>query len=456
MRSAYTRPGSSLFSNLLWFFSIFVFINAFNFQHNPPGGWQQQQMPDIRSLTIRDLTFADSLNGYAIASKYVNPDTSMILKTTNGGENWEIIFNQARIRMSRVIFLNNSTGFVSGGTGSGTPYLLKTTNGGSSWIYIDVPGINFLDDISVFNENTIWIVDDNGFNGGLFRTTNGGQNWELQYGGGLGGTKPNRLYFYDGKFGWAGENNFFSQFLLKTTNSGLNWIQVPGQNGFKKICFIDTLNGWKTRGDTMKFTSDGGSNWTNQSLQSGGNITSSFMLDFSIAGGDTIWGIGGYVYSGSNARAILHYSTNGGSSWLYQIPDTSGGTFNFVNFISTKIGWAYGIDRNGIHTATGGGPVFLGIKQISAEIPQNFHLHQNYPNPFNPTTKIRFELNRSEEVRLEVYDISGRRVSGLLNRQLPAGIYEYTFDGRDLASGVYFYSLTTQEKKITRKMVFAK
>jgi len=180
------------------------------------------------------------------------------------------------------------------------------------------------------------------------------------------------------------------------------------------------------------------------------------MLDFSIAASDTIWGIGGYVYSGSNARPILHYSTNGGSSWLYQIPDTSGGTFNFVNFISTKIGWAYGIDRNGIHTATGGGPVFLGIKQISAEIPQNFHLHQNYPNPFNPITRVRIEVKSSEVVRLDVYDISGRKVSESLSSQLPAGTYEYIFNGEGLSSGVYFCSLVTRDERFTVKMVLAK
>ncbi len=442
-------------TGILWFFSIIIFINAFNFQHNPPGGWQQQQMPNLNNRPLADITFIDSLTGYAVTGDNSPADTNFIVKTTNGGDNWSIKGSVYR-DLSRVVFLNAETGYICGGYNVSGGFLSKTTNSGLNWNQIETPSTLRIDDISVLSEDTIWIVDGNAFFGGLFRTTNGGQNWEVQYGGGLGGTKPNRVYFYDGKFGWAGENNFFSQFLLKTTNSGLNWTQVPRQNGFKKICFIDSLNGWKTRGDTMKSTSDGGSNWTNQSLQSGGNITSSFMLDFSIASGDTIWGIGGYVYSGSNARAILHYSTNGGSSWLYQIPDTSGGTFNFVNFVSTDIGWAYGIDRNGIHTATGGGPVFLDVKQISVEIPQNFHLHQNYPNPFNPTTRIRFELKSSEVVRLEVYDISGKRVSESLSSQLPAGTYEYIFNGEGLSSGVYFCTLVTSDERFTVKMVFAK
>ena len=73
-------------SSLLYFFSIFIFINAFNFQHNPPGAWRQQFMPEIQGLDIADVVFLDSLTGYAVAK------LNYILKTTNGGENWSIIY----------------------------------------------------------------------------------------------------------------------------------------------------------------------------------------------------------------------------------------------------------------------------------------------------------------------------------------------------------------------------
>jgi len=94
-------------------------------------------------------------------------------------------------------------------------------------------------------------------------------------------------------------------------------------------------------------------------------------------------------------------------------------------------------------------------------IPSGFRLDQNYPNPFNPQTTIRFELTAAGAVRLAVYDVLGRMVAKLLDSDLSAGTHEVVFDGRggdsaSLASGVYFYRLTTEEGVLTRKMMLMK
>ena len=65
----------------------------------------------------------------------------------------------------------------------------------------------------------------------------------------------------------------------------------------------------------------------------------------------------------------------------------------------------------------------------------------NYPNPFNPSTTIRYELPKSSEVRLGVYDMLGREVAVLVNAMLDAGVHEATFDGSGLAGGAYVYRL---------------
>ena len=70
-----------------------------------------------------------------------------------------------------------------------------------------------------------------------------------------------------------------------------------------------------------------------------------------------------------------------------------------------------------------------------------FQLYPNYPNPFNPSTTIKFEIPRTSLVNLTVYDILGRQVSVLVNERRDAGVYEVSFDGSNLASGVYFYRL---------------
>ena len=98
----------------------------------------------------------------------------------------------------------------------------------------------------------------------------------------------------------------------------------------------------------------------------------------------------------------------------------------------------------------------INIHQISNQIPEKFTLHQNYPNPFNPTTIIKFDIPKNVKVSLKVYDILGKEVANLVNSDLNAGIYEYTFEGTGLTSGIYFYTLSTGDFKQTKKMLLVK
>ena len=93
--------------------------------------------------------------------------------------------------------------------------------------------------------------------------------------------------------------------------------------------------------------------------------------------------------------------------------------------------------------------------------PVKFLLEQNYPNPFNPKTKIGFKLANSGFVSLKVYDISGKQVAVLEDKEMTPGAYNIDFDGSNLSSGVYIYRLETTGKdgnKIvdSRKMVLIK
>ncbi|RMI03418.1 MAG: T9SS C-terminal target domain-containing protein, partial [Calditrichaeota bacterium] len=84
---------------------------------------------------------------------------------------------------------------------------------------------------------------------------------------------------------------------------------------------------------------------------------------------------------------------------------------------------------------------------------QAYRLEQNSPNPFNPSTRIRYTLQKPVFVKLTVYDILGRKVRTLVNGHQQAGSYTVTFDGRDLASGVYLYKLKIGNVVETRKMM---
>ncbi|MCP4569982.1 MAG: T9SS type A sorting domain-containing protein [FCB group bacterium] len=94
-------------------------------------------------------------------------------------------------------------------------------------------------------------------------------------------------------------------------------------------------------------------------------------------------------------------------------------------------------------------------------LPSTYSLDQNYPNPFNPSTAIQFSMAQAGRVKLEVFNLLGQSVKTLLDRNYPTGRHTVTWDGtsnedRLVASGIYFYRLTSNDFSITRKMVLMK
>jgi len=99
----------------------------------------------------------------------------------------------------------------------------------------------------------------------------------------------------------------------------------------------------------------------------------------------------------------------------------------------------------------------LDVKTISENIPSNFSLNQNYPNPFNPTTKITFDVAKMSNVKIAIFDVLGREVSVLVNKQLNAGQYSTEWIASNYPSGVYFYVLSVNGENVnTKKMVLKK
>jgi hypothetical protein len=98
-------------------------------------------------------------------------------------------------------------------------------------------------------------------------------------------------------------------------------------------------------------------------------------------------------------------------------------------------------------------PVVEGFEN---QLPTKYELFQNYPNPFNPVTAIRYSVPKSSEVRIEVFNIRGQKITTLVNTNKPAGFYEVNFDATNLSSGYYFYHLKTKEFSEVRKMVVTK
>ncbi|NBC05555.1 MAG: T9SS type A sorting domain-containing protein [Bacteroidetes bacterium] len=90
------------------------------------------------------------------------------------------------------------------------------------------------------------------------------------------------------------------------------------------------------------------------------------------------------------------------------------------------------------------------------ETPSQVQLNQNYPNPFNPTTQISYQLPQQSDVLLEVYDLTGKLITTLVNETVSSGTHSVTFDAANLSSGVYMYRLQTANRVLSRKLTVIK
>ena len=158
----------------------------------------------------------------------------------------------------------------------------------------------------------------------------------------------------------------------------------------------------------IAYTMNGGLNWTNAEGNTIGGFDVKFIND-------------SMGYSGTFDFPKIMKSSDGGATWGYQTTPIGSGNLVSVLKGDTSNVWAGGI----MHTTDGGGPIiFTSIQQISTEIPSDFKLYQNYPNPFNPSTTIEFELKKTSDVSLQIFNISGRLIDGAAYTLIrsPAGI----------------------------------
>ena len=130
-------------------------------------------------------------------------------------------------------------------------------------------------------------------------------------------------------------------------------------------------------------------------------------------------------------------------------------TFEDKNLLPGKYAYQLKqIDYNGTSTT------YSLNGSIEIAVPKKLTLSQNYPNPFNPITKIDYDLPVDAKVSMKIYDLSGREIISLVNTFQKAGAYTVTFDGTNLATGIYLYSLVVESngkiESFTKKMTLIK
>ena len=153
---------------------------------------------------------------------------------------------------------------------------------------------------------------------------------------------------------------------------------------------------------------------------------------------------GELVDAGGNVVAV----NNGTSSNPFTLTAPSAGTYT-VNAGFKNPSRQYGT-TSVVVNVTGVEENLVGFN------PNTFKLYANYPNPFNPTTKIRYAISQTAFTTLKVYSVTGKEVATLINEEKTPGVYEVNFDGKNLASGIYFYKLQAGNFTDVKEMVLLK
>lgn len=395
--------------------------------------WTQQTSPTTSNL------FAGWCVNYDVC--WLAGVGGVVVRTSNSGTTWTNVGGGllAGADLYSISCIDANTAIVGAGDGS----IYRTSNAGANWTFINLTPANpFIDVVHMFNATYGFVMGDPA--GGTWKyyiTSNGGLNWtqpsnappsvgtEAGWNNSYGATDTGHIWWGTNVSKiWRG--GFRSAFTSSSTGSQVNSYGV---------CFNDNTTGVATfsTGPTQ-VSGNGGATWT-----AGG-----FTPATAHAG---LRGVMGTTYMWFSTQGQIYRSINNGGTWAlqYTLPATSAGYG--LTMWSINRGWC----------GTQGGKIFRydspeGIAPIGGEVPNSYALGQNYPNPFNPTSTINFSIPKSSHVTIKVYDALGNEVLVVANEFRNAGNYSAGVDASNLASGIYYYTLSAGDFRQTKKMSLVK
>lgn len=257
------------------------------------------------------------------------------LAAVASAQSWNAVNMAPGVYLNDLCMLDDGLhGWAVGSTGAGGQTLsliLRTTDGGTNWERLSFPGqtTTGLNGVWFTSPDSGWVV---GSAGAIYATSSGGNTWTLQTSGSL--RKLNRVRFVDRRLGWitGGWQDGSSYLLLKTTNGGQNWTDLSFGSDFyagQGLWFADSLNGWLTGMDNtinpfIQHTTDGGATWTRQTtnLPTGNGEVSAVQFIDPLQG----WATTSSLYQ-TPFGSVLH-TTDGGTTWSVQY--STGLTYNYA------------------------------------------------------------------------------------------------------------------------------
>ncbi|MCX6157979.1 MAG: T9SS type A sorting domain-containing protein [Ignavibacteriae bacterium] len=422
-----------------------IFVSSENEYLNPSvaGKIFRSTNNGLNWMNISDGVYNLSVSSIVNIGSYIFTGYDGIYVSSNSGGNWNQLNSPSIKRRIKVLTASGTNLYA--GTEDSCIYV--SSNYGATWTHITSNSYPYFSDVSALG-----VSGRNIFAGIHFDylniSSNNGNSWR----------RDTAIHATDAMDILVSGINIFAGFysggIYRSTNNGLNWTKVINGINPSAYCMGLAKDGeniyacfyW---GNGIYMSTNNGDNWVKIS-----NEISN--LKFS-----TIAAYESKIFVG--ADSVIYYSSNFGANWIkiYQGLASSINLYPLINKLYITNGYIYATTNQ---RSVWRRPLsdFVGIQNISIEIPNNYSLGQNYPNPFNPTTKIKFDVildshfRGNDKVVLKVYDVMGREVQTLVNESLKSGTYEVSFDGSQLTSGVYFYKLITGGFTETKKMLLLK
>jgi photosystem II stability/assembly factor-like uncharacterized protein len=404
-----------------------------------------------------------------------------IYRSTDYGATWNVSNTGLREASTYALALMGNTLFC------GTTFnLYSSSDLGQNWSPDHFYGLS-LYFITVFNNNIFVNVGN-----GVYFSSNGGSSWTMPSNAGVsdlnvlcitaGSDGAGGINLYAGTKGVAPTTFFPQGGIFRSTDYGASWKLVGLKDTvITAINYIGTNIYAATNHGEVYVSRDNGSNWD--------AILNVPYYIFAFASR------GNELYIGTNGGGVLR-STNGGKKWVYLntgLSDSAQIVVTFVVhseniFIGTKVGvyildnintsWRSvnaglnGISNNIVYTLAAsdsylyaglfGGVWRRPLSEIITDtlptnvIPSNYYLSQNYPNPFNLLTTIDYSLPERCNVTLKIYDVLGKEVRILVDKNEDAREYSVDFNAFGLSSGVYLYRIIAGKFADTKKFVLIK
>lgn len=422
--------------------------------------------PNIRTTISANITGGQPTGAW-VTPYIMNPLNSQILyagydkvwKTKNRGDSWTAISSalSSTNKLRSLAIAPSDTSVIYAADLSA---MWKTTDAAAAtptWSSISLPttavSLTYIA-VKANDPSTIWITYG-GYSSGLkvYESTNGGSSWTN-----ISGTLPNvpvlcitqntrstgstqlfigtdvGVYAKDGSADWIYYNDGLPSVVV--TELEFYYGATQAEDKLRAATYGRGL--WETSVEAAlpvqltKFTAM--AKEKNQIILDWITATEINNYGFEIqrSTGKEDWINIGFVKGHGNSNSPKFYSfvdmPNGGLKFLYRLKQ---------------------IDFNGKFE-------YSPIEEATIGNPSSFTVHQNFPNPFNPTTNIRYELPYAGNVTIKLYDAIGREVKVLSSKHETAGFHQFLFDGSQVASGVYYYSIKMGEFLQTRKMILVK